>query len=251
MAGEDLFGEFGETGEALVQGLPKEAGYDVGGGSVPGTDTLNLPQQGFWDKAMGGITDVGGKLWDKFAADPAKGIMGGLGAGTGILGAWNAWKQAQNSGKQQGQLNEAEKGMGRMGAAGSTAASSLITAGAGAMEGGPLPAGLQAEADMWKADAQQRVRSYASKAGISDSTMMVTMENQINMQYDILKEKLAESLLAGGNTTETAAMGALSGQATTAQAQLNSADAAIAAAYKSLATLMGQTGSPDEEKKTA
>jgi hypothetical protein len=247
MAGEDIFGEFGETGDALVSGLPKDAGFDIGGGSVPGTDTnLNLPQQGFWDK-MG---DVGGKMWDKFSGDPAKGIMGGLGVGTGVLGAWNAWKQAQNSGQQQGVLNKAQKGMGHMGEAGSTAATGLITAGGEAMVGGPLPAGLQAEADMFRADARQRVRSYAAKANISDSTMMATMENQIDMQYDILKEKLAESLLTAGNTTETAAMGALTGEATTAQAQLNSADAAIAAAYKSLATLMGQTGSEDEQKKT-
>ncbi len=247
MALEDIFSDFGgfaeSSGEDSLANLFQSGDFGAKLSFDPGQ--FNAPETGFFDKLGAGLSEFGGKLGTQIMENPLGSLQKGLGLGAGALGAWNAWKQSQNSGKQQGVVERSQRQMEGMGAAGAGAATTLIPAGSAAMLGGPLPPGLQAEADMWKADAQQRVRSYAAKAGISDSTMMATMENQIDMQYNILKQKLSESLLTAGTAAEAGAMGPLSGAANTAQAQLNSADAAIAAAYKSLAMLMDQTGSED------
>lgn len=235
------------------------------GGRGPGPDpllgeaqlALNAPtEQGLGGKIGSGIGDFASQVGDfltpkgGFTLESLLGTVGkAAGTGAGLLNIVNAAKAGSQASRAQGQVNAARQSVFNTARPASESAAALIPAGTTAVLGGPLPPGLQAEADFFRSDALQRLNGTFAHLGITDSTMMQSLRNQVEQQYIILKERLGSQLLSSGGTLLTQSAQPLIGVAQNAQTQTSEADRAISASTEALATLLGSQ--PDKRDTNA
>jgi hypothetical protein len=204
-----------------------------------GTSAMSAP-------ASAGMTGGGGGSW---FSDLMGGVGAGaravtplLGIGTAGLGLYSGIKGMQDAADMKEQNRES---MDMQRSAASTAlgsGSALTNAGTAAMMGGPLPEGLEAQAQQWEDAYRAQVRTYLAKAGQTTSTAMTQWEPYIKQQAAMYRQQLAGGLLQPGTSNLNVASGAASRAVGHNQATQTGVGGALEAANRALASLAAASG---------
>jgi hypothetical protein len=162
----------------------------------------------------------------------------GLGLYSGIKGmqeAANIKERNEAAFEQQQQAAQTALGSG----------TALTTAGTSAMMGGPLPEGLEAQAQQWEDAYRAQVRNYLAKLGGTTSSAATQWEPYIKQQAAIYRQQLAQGLMQPGQTGLQIASGAASRTVGQNQATQTGLGTALEAANRALATLQAASGERD------
>lgn len=215
-------------------------GFASGGGSytVPGASdwsfsmpntitapTAPSPQTGggsWWSDVMGGLGNVAR------AAAPA------LGLATSGMGLYAGIKGMQDAAEQKQQLHRANQTQEAAGNSALSSGQQLTTAGTQAMMGGPLPAGLEAQAKQYEDSLRAQINNYLAKSGQGVSSAAQQWESYIAQQAAIYRQQLASGLLQPGSTNLGIASGSASRGVGQYQATQNGIGTALDSANRAL-----------------
>ena len=230
------------------------SGVDSGGGSsIPGLAGGSygplLGEAG--TDAATGTGSGGGSWWGDIMSSVGKGAqiatpLLGLGAtGLGLYSGIKGMQQAAETRKENQQANEIQR-QAATSALGS--GQSLTSAGTSAMMGGPLPEGLEAQAQQWEDAYRAQVRNYLAKAGQSTSSAATQWEPYIKQQAALYRQQLASGLLQPGTNNLNVASGSAARAVGQNQATQPGIASALELANRTLASLQAASGEPERRK---
>lgn len=159
---------------------PPAQGYDPSTGAQPG------PAQPQGRGLMGNVADILGVALPVAAT------------GFGVKNAVDANAYAKEQQDYLKQMQQLQMERSESGRPIREAGSAQYLAGTQALQGGALPAAMEAQITNWKTGAQQKIRDYLARAGISDSSMALQYDAWLGTQEQAMRADLARQLQAGG-----------------------------------------------------
>lgn len=217
-------------------------------GSTTGFDTSGIP-------ALTTTTPTAGAGGDWFSSlmsglgTAARGAGPVLGLGTAGLGLYSGIKGMQEAANLKEQNQESIQTQRQAANTALGSGQTLTNAGTSAMMGGPLPEGLEADAQQWEDSYRAQVRNYLAKAGMTTSSAMTQWEPYIKQQAAIYRQQLAAGLIQPGQNALNIASGSAARAVGSNQATQTGIGGALEAANRALASLEAASGSRERPRR--